>query len=59
MDMPYRPARRCRWRVELLAPGHFAVVERSTGAVVQAPFSDYRDGWCWIADALESSRDVD
>ena len=54
---PYRPARRVRYRPEMLPSGEYVVIERQTGAIVEVGFENYRSCWGWIANTLDAQRE--
>jgi hypothetical protein len=49
---PPRVQRRCRYRIVGVMRGRFAVIERLSGNVVEAGFTNYEAGWEYIANRL-------
>jgi hypothetical protein len=50
---------RCRYRPKELRPGHYAVVERQTSAIVISGLPSYEAAWSWIANRLNEVAELD
>jgi hypothetical protein len=51
-------SRRCRYRVEQLSDNHFVVVRRIDGAVIEAGFKSYAEGWTSLIRRLDDEQDA-